>query len=218
MASPYEQAKEEGYSDEEIARHLALQRGVTSSLEDAIKEGYSYKEIIDHLLSTQEVKKKPVKPKTSEVEPKTSEAEPKTSEAVKETSLLSRSIDSIAQGFLKNVAAPLQQADKVRTEAYRSAGKIVANAAIETLLTPVEIVDAIGTVTDSETIANIKQSEFGKAFSEKLEYIRPDLENDEKIASNILTMLTVAGAGRKVFREASQRLLRRRRSVDRNDL
>ena len=193
MASPYEQAKEEGYSDEEIARHLAQQRGVTSSLEDAIKEGYSYKDIIDHLLSTQAVKEKPVKPETSE--------------AVKETSLLSRSIDSIAQGFLKNVAAPLQQADKVRTEAYRSAGKIVANAAIETLLTPVEIVDAIGTVTDSETIANIKQSEFGKAFSEKLEYIRPDLESDEKIASNILTMLTVAGAGRKVFREGMELLV-----------
>lgn len=50
-----EQAKQEGYSDEEIAKYLANTRNY--KLNDAVKEGYSHKEIIDHLTSREPVPK-----------------------------------------------------------------------------------------------------------------------------------------------------------------
>lgn len=116
-------------------------------------------------------------------------------------------IDSATAFIKKNIVDPLATAQEVEREAQKVSSKIAVNALMDMASTPIEIVDAIGTVTDSETIRAIKESGFGKSFSAKLESMRPDLTPNEQIASNVLTMITVAGLGRKAFKEGMELII-----------
>ena len=122
--------------------------------------------------------------------------------------LLQQAGDLIGDIFSsENILSGNLNVSEMEKRGGEEAFKITANTAIETATSFVEIVDALGQVISPETTAAFKATKFGQFYSSKLDAITPEMDKDSKIASDVLSYLSLAGAGRKIFKEGMELLI-----------
>ena len=116
-------------------------------------------------------------------------------------------------GYLRqNILDPNLESREVMNAAQAKAGAITLDSALNIAKGAVEIPTLIGELTLPETVQkSISDSDVAKTYTEMLDTIDNTLKlsDDEKIASEIVSMITLAGLGRKVFKEGGKYLLKR---------
>mgnify|MGYP003133600752 CR=1 FL=1 len=104
------------------------------------------------------------------------------------------------------------KAQQVILEGDETAGNILAGAAFNIAKGVGEIPTLVGELTLPESVQeSISDSDVAKIYTEMMDTIDNTLKlsDEEEIASEIVSMITLAGLGRKVFKEGGEYLLKR---------
>ncbi len=90
------------------------------------------------------------------------------------------------------------------------AAKIFGGAALEIGKTPVEIAKSVITIASPETAKLLKESSFGKAVTKVNEILEPNLNDEEKMVSELISLTAIAGIGAKLARKGLAYIAKRR--------
>lgn len=111
--------------------------------------------------------------------------------------------DILSRAFTKeNITNVLTQTAEGQARAQEGAAKIGASAALGVAQTPVELAELVINLADEDLVKEIKESDFGKGYSQFLNAIEPDLTSDEKMAADILQYIGGYSAFAKIGKEA----------------
>jgi hypothetical protein len=112
--------------------------------------------------------------------------------------------------FQKYFLKPQETAWKVLAQSEKTAGNIVGKVIKETITAPIQITSFATQLIAPETAQAIADSPVGQMYKTFDKALEPKLNEDEALTAEILGMLTLGGAGKKLAEESLKYILKKR--------